>query len=76
MLVLTTSSGFKFLPVLGKYIADCFENKAPENLRQKWRMNPPPQVDPKSTVLGDGKGDGSRGGPPLRRLSPFEQAKL
>ncbi|KAJ5550124.1 FAD dependent oxidoreductase [Penicillium sp. DV-2018c] len=63
--------GFKFLPVLGKYIADCFENIAPEALRQKWRMNPP-QGDSMAPM----SGDGSRGGPPLRKLSPLEQAKL
>ncbi|KAJ5940145.1 FAD dependent oxidoreductase [Penicillium verrucosum] len=63
--------GFKFLPILGQYIADCFENKAPEALRQKWRMNPP-QGDSKGPMAGDG----SRGGPPLRKLSPLEQAKL
>ncbi|ATY59130.1 fructosyl amino acid oxidase [Cordyceps militaris] len=32
--------GFKFLPVLGRYIVDCLENKAPESLRYKWRMRP------------------------------------
>ncbi|KAI2692214.1 hypothetical protein LCP963914a_308 [Penicillium roqueforti] len=64
--------GFKFLPILGQYIADCFENKAPEALRQKWRMNPPQGGDSKGPMAGDG----SRGGPPLRKLSPLEQAKL
>ncbi|KAJ5452926.1 FAD dependent oxidoreductase [Penicillium cf. griseofulvum] len=63
--------GFKFLPILGQYIADCFENKAPEALRQKWRMNPP-QNDSNGPMAGDG----SRAGPPLRKLSPLEQAKL
>ncbi|KAJ5825682.1 FAD dependent oxidoreductase [Penicillium riverlandense] len=63
--------GYKFLPVLGKYIADCFENKAPEELRQKWRLLP--QQGPKGKGMA---GDGSRAGPPLRKLTPLEQAKL
>ncbi|KAJ5380842.1 L-pipecolate oxidase [Penicillium cataractarum] len=65
--------GFKFLPILGKYIADCFENKASEELRQKWRLQPTPRDAPN----GDGmKGDGSRAGPPLRKLTTMEKAKL
>ena len=67
------ASGFKFLPILGKYIADCFENKAPEELRQKWRLQPTPH----DASSGNGmKGDGSRAGPPLRKLTTFEKAKL
>ncbi|KAJ6789825.1 hypothetical protein PWT90_04516 [Aphanocladium album] len=62
--------GFKFLPVLGKYIVDCLENKAPESLRYKWRMRP-------ESNAGEIKiGDGSRGGPPLRTLTALEQSKL
>ncbi|KAM5351072.1 hypothetical protein ACJ41O_003795 [Fusarium nematophilum] len=61
---------FKFLPVLGRYIADCFENKAPESLRRKWRLR---AADGKQVLK---QGDGSRGGPPLRTLTRAEQAKL
>ncbi|KAE8163820.1 FAD dependent oxidoreductase [Aspergillus tamarii] len=62
--------GFKFLPVLGRYIADRYENRAPEVLRQKWRFRLP-------DGSGDLKiGDGSRGGPPLRILTVEEQSKL
>ncbi|KAJ4169729.1 hypothetical protein NW754_005877 [Fusarium falciforme] len=61
---------FKFLPILGKYIVDCYENKAPKELRHKWRLRAPTG---KELVK---QGDGSRGGPPLRRLSRAEQAKL
>ncbi|KAL2830435.1 FAD dependent oxidoreductase [Aspergillus pseudoustus] len=64
--------GFKFLPVLGKYVADCFENKAPRELREKWRLKAP--TDGAGTV--NMSGDGSRGGPPLRKLSVLEQSKL
>ena len=61
-------SAFKFLPVLGRYTADCFEGTAPADIRRKWRLR---------EEGGESKdGDGSRGGPPLRILSKAEQAKL
>ncbi|KAF6820636.1 hypothetical protein CMUS01_11525 [Colletotrichum musicola] len=62
---------FKFLPVLGKYISDCFEEKAPQDLRHKWRLR---ESDGKEEEFK--LGDGSRAGPPLRKLTPAEQAKL
>ncbi|KXJ91660.1 FAD dependent oxidoreductase [Microdochium bolleyi] len=62
---------FKFLPVLGRYIADCYENKADMDVRQKWRLRP--GLGSEGLVM---KGDGSRGGPPLRTLDAHEQAKL
>ncbi|CAG9948956.1 unnamed protein product [Clonostachys rosea f. rosea IK726] len=62
---------FKFLPVLGTYIADCFENKAPTELRRKWSF-PLPAGDNAGTKIGDG----SRAGPPLRILNPKEMSKL
>ncbi|GKU17040.1 unnamed protein product [Fusarium langsethiae] len=62
--------GFKFLPVLGRYIADCYENKSSQELRHKWRLRAPTGKDMVK------QGDGSRGGPPLRRLTKLEQAKL
>ena len=67
-----TRSGFKFLPILGKYVADCFENKASEELRQKWRLAPS-QGNSAGYAM---KGDGSRAGPPLRQLTRVEKAKL
>ncbi|KAL4786410.1 FAD dependent oxidoreductase [Aspergillus varians] len=63
---------FKFLPVLGKYVADCFEGTAPTQLREKWQLKAPSK-DAGPVVM---SGDGSRGGPPLRKLSVLEQAKL
>ncbi|KAJ5081654.1 hypothetical protein NUU61_009918 [Penicillium alfredii] len=63
---------FKFLPVLGRYIVECFENTAPEALRAKWRLNLPKDGSSGSAMAGDG----SRGGPPLRKLTPLDQAKL
>ncbi|KAJ5717818.1 L-pipecolate oxidase [Penicillium malachiteum] len=64
--------GFKFLPVLGKYIADCFEDKAPQELREKWRLAPS-EGNSAGYIM---KGDGSRAGPPLRELTRVEKAKL
>ena len=62
-------SAFKFLPILGRYVADAFELKAPEEQKLKWAWKP--SAEPIS------KGDGSRGGPPRRRaLSSEEQAHL
>ncbi|KAB8077196.1 FAD dependent oxidoreductase [Aspergillus leporis] len=62
--------GFKFLPVLGRYIVDSYENRASEIIRQKWRLRLPD---------GSGElkvGDGSRAGPPLRTLTIQEQSEL
>ncbi|KAM0543255.1 hypothetical protein ACHAPJ_012401 [Fusarium lateritium] len=63
--------GFKFLPVLGRYIADCFEGIAAENVRQKWKL-PKPSANKQKVVVNDG----SRRGPPRRILDRSEQAKL
>ncbi|KAM0426094.1 hypothetical protein ACHAPT_008725 [Fusarium lateritium] len=73
LFVATGGSGhaFKFLPVLGKYITDCFEGKASEQLQRKWRLRLP---DGQENVIK--KGDGSRGGKPWRMLRVEEQAKL
>lgn len=59
------------MPVLGEYITDCFEEKAPPDLKHKWRLR---ESDGKQEELK--LGDGSRAGPALRRLTPTEQAKL
>ena len=65
-------SAFKFLPVLGRNVADVFEGKVSEELREKWRIQPLSRRDP-NQPMGQ---DGSRGGPVLRRLSAKEQSKL
>ncbi|KAH8423951.1 NAD(P)/FAD-dependent oxidoreductase [Aspergillus melleus] len=59
---------FKFLPVLGRYVADSFERKASQEQRDKWAWT--------ATANRISKGDGSRGGPPRRVLLPKEQARL
>lgn len=61
-------SAFKFLPVIGKYVADAFEMKASEEQQAKWAWTT--GAEPVS------KGDGSRGGPPRRPLSSEERARL
>lgn len=66
------NSAFKFLPVIGSYVADCFEDKAPDDVRQKWRL----RRKPKDNFTKFKIADGSRGGPPLRKLAAEEQAKL
>ncbi|KAG9254400.1 FAD dependent oxidoreductase [Emericellopsis atlantica] len=63
---------FKFLPVLGRHVADCFERKAHPDLQKKWKFHTVGER-PRALVMGS---DGSRGGPPLRKLSDAEQAKL
>lgn len=68
--MLTTSSAFKFLPVLGRYVADAFEGKASQEQRQKWAWTP---IGSTSSISW---GDGSRGGPPRRVLSRDEWARL
>ncbi|KAH6681568.1 FAD dependent oxidoreductase [Halenospora varia] len=60
---------FKFLPVLGRYVADVFEGVASQEMKNKWSyanaMNGSPS-----------KGDGSRGGPKRRNLNVTERANL
>ncbi|KIX08588.1 uncharacterized protein Z518_03244 [Rhinocladiella mackenziei CBS 650.93] len=63
--------GFKFLPVLGRYITDCFEGKASSNIREKWRLKCDPGVRAPFVC-----NDGSRRGPERRVLSRMEQARL
>ncbi|KIW28340.1 uncharacterized protein PV07_08013 [Cladophialophora immunda] len=63
--------GFKFLPILGNYISDCFEEKASVEVREKWRLRSDPGVRLPFVC-----NDGSRRGPPRRVLSKFEQARL
>ncbi|KAH8702352.1 putative fructosyl amino acid oxidase [Talaromyces proteolyticus] len=64
---------FKFLPVLGRYVADCFENTASQSIRRKWQLQVPVEGAQASSTM---MGDGSRGGPPLRKLNAIEQSKL
>ncbi|OLN85979.1 L-pipecolate oxidase 8 [Colletotrichum chlorophyti] len=63
---------FKFLPVIGTHVADCFERRAPAALQEKWRMRQAENGETKLRMAGDG----SRAGPALRKLSAQEQAKL
>lgn len=42
-----SAHGFKFLPIIGKYIADSLEDKLPANLKDAWKWRPlaPPPAD-------------------------------
>ncbi|KAK9799163.1 putative FAD dependent oxidoreductase domain-containing protein [Seiridium cardinale] len=62
---------FKFLPVLGHYIVECYESNASLQVRNKWRLTVGEVLDGIAMA-----GDGSRGGPPLRVLNRKEQANL
>ncbi|KAI1630168.1 FAD dependent oxidoreductase [Exophiala viscosa] len=62
--------GFKFLPVLGRYIADCFERTAVSDVRQRWKLPKPSPQKEKLQV-----NDGSRRGPPRRMLRREEQLR-
>ncbi|KAH8812759.1 FAD dependent oxidoreductase [Xylogone sp. PMI_703] len=63
--------GFKFLPILGRYIADCFEDRASTEVRQKWRLETGSAASGPMVC-----NDGSRRGPARRLLTSQEQAKL
>lgn len=62
------NSAFKFLPVIGRYVADSFEGKASDLQRMRWQF--------RRSSAPISRGDGSRGGPPRRALSGEELAKL
>ncbi|KAE8324725.1 FAD dependent oxidoreductase [Aspergillus sergii] len=70
LFIATGDSGhaFKFLPVIGRYVADSFEGKASEIQKSRWKFRR------SSTPIS--RGDGSRGGPPRRALNGEELAKL
>ncbi|EXJ83062.1 hypothetical protein A1O1_06680, partial [Capronia coronata CBS 617.96] len=61
LFIATGGSGhaFKFLPILGRYIADCFEGTATEEVSTKWKF-PNGRRYPNDVIVCD---DGSRRGP-------------
>ncbi|KAI5245640.1 fructosyl amino acid oxidase [Aureobasidium subglaciale] len=70
LFIATGGSGhaFKFLPILGSYVADNFEGTASEEQTKKWAW-----TESAEPIM---PGDGSRGGPARRVLTKEEQAKL
>lgn len=65
-----STSAFKFLPNIGRYIVGCFEKKLPQDLLDKWKF----PTEYKNRLQGDiFRGDGSRGGPERRELTLPEQ---
>ncbi|KAE8365048.1 FAD dependent oxidoreductase [Aspergillus caelatus] len=61
--------GFKFLPIIGQYVVDILEHRAPSIHRARWAYKPTGR--PMCSGM-----NGSRGGPPRRVLTSLEQAKL
>lgn len=57
--------------MLGRYIADAFEGKLPNELKDKWRFRR--ELAGKSDNFA---GDGSRGGPLRREMTSDERARL
>jgi sarcosine oxidase/L-pipecolate oxidase len=66
--LLTINSAFKFLPILGQYVADSFESIASAEQKEKWKW-----LESATPIM---PGDGSRGGPPRRVLTKEEQSHL
>ncbi|GFF31012.1 L-pipecolate oxidase [Aspergillus udagawae] len=72
LFIATGGSGhaFKFLPVLGKYIVGSLERKLPSELLEKWKF----PTEFRERFQGDAfQGDGSRGGPERREMTPQER---
>ncbi len=65
------NSGFKFLPVLGKYLGLAWNNSLTPHLKNKWRFRT--EYEHREDAFW---GDGSRGGPERRELDSREKAKL
>ncbi|KAL2870921.1 NAD(P)/FAD-dependent oxidoreductase [Aspergillus lucknowensis] len=75
-----TGHAFKFLPVIGKYIAGAFQRKLSPELTQKWKFRTEYRDRPREELFtGDRSrkgGDGSRGGPGRREFTPEERDTL
>jgi sarcosine oxidase/L-pipecolate oxidase len=74
------NSAYKFLPVIGKYIAGAFQQKLSPELLQKWKFHTEYNKQEKDDVFTGAKsrkgGDGSRGGPKRREFTPQEKDNL
>ncbi|KAH8810921.1 sarcosine oxidase [Xylogone sp. PMI_703] len=75
-----TGHAFKFLPVVGKYIARAFQRKLSPELTEKWRFHTEYRDQAKESVFTGDKsrkgGDGSRGGPKRREFTAQERDNL
>ncbi|OJJ67100.1 hypothetical protein ASPBRDRAFT_59103 [Aspergillus brasiliensis CBS 101740] len=75
-----TGHAYKFLPVIGQYIAQAFQGQLPADLAERWKFH----TDYRSQAQDDlftgasarGGGDGSRGGPGRRELTAQERDSL
>lgn len=64
-------SAFKFLPLLGRYVVDSMHRSLPAHLADKWKFRGRQQ-----SASDTWEGDGSRGGPARRELSPVEEMQV
>ncbi|KAL4805778.1 FAD dependent oxidoreductase [Aspergillus unguis] len=75
-----TGHAFKFLPVIGKYIAGAFQRTLSPELTEKWKFHTEYRDSARESLFtGDASrkgGDGSRGGPARREFSPEERDTL
>ncbi|KAL4770814.1 FAD dependent oxidoreductase [Aspergillus nidulans var. acristatus] len=75
-----TGHAFKFLPVIGKYIASAFQRTLSPELTQKWRFHTEYRDQPREKLFTGSNsrngGDGSRGGPSRREFSDEERDQL
>ncbi|PYH43003.1 NAD(P)/FAD-dependent oxidoreductase [Aspergillus saccharolyticus JOP 1030-1] len=75
-----TGHAFKFLPVIGKYIAGAFQRKLSPELTAKWKFHTEYREQAREDIFtGDSSrkgGDGSRGGPARRELTAQERDTL
>ncbi|KAL4900073.1 hypothetical protein BDW74DRAFT_188651 [Aspergillus multicolor] len=75
-----TGHAFKFLPVIGKYIASAFTGTLSPELSAKWKFHTEYRDQPRETLFTGSNsrngGDGSRGGPDRREFSAAERDTL
>ncbi|KAL4864018.1 hypothetical protein BDV12DRAFT_206041 [Aspergillus spectabilis] len=75
-----TGHAFKFLPVIGKYIAGAFQGCLSPELTEKWKFHTEYQTQAREDIFtGDASrkgGDGSRGGPGRREFTAEERDTL
>ncbi|KAI9370013.1 FAD dependent oxidoreductase [Aspergillus egyptiacus] len=75
-----TGHAYKFLPVIGKYIAGAFQRKLSPELTEKWKFHTEYRAQRREDIFtGDASrkgGDGSRGGPGRREFTAEERDTL
>lgn len=67
------NSAFKFLPVIGKYIVGSLQRNLSQDLLGKWHFPTQFRGEFRDNAFA---GDGSRGGPERRELTPGEHSSF